>query len=1271
MIAAATDTPCPVRRYKYLYPTRDGSAPERLPSDVLSTSMTTDTLKAGAFVVRDEGHPDGPGYLQFASRDQFWGWQDALPPHRRNFHEVVFGDTPQRLKFDIDATPAEVDRLDAGVLDRLTPGWLAPEEQITTKELDFDLDCVLYGQPTTRVKPPPLPATTQNKANAMVEYMVGVIVDAFTSRYPDRPLTDKDVLVMSSLLPGASDEKRTPLGEVQAAAKTAKTQKYSYHLVVAPYSVADHHEAKAFTQYVIALAKEECPQLAAFIDPQVNNRTQTFRLSGSQKPGSHRPKIMCPVLAARLQSAPPIADCKTTITQPPTAQVLPKQAEAATSAPAESLTDEDERRVLACARANLASPTSHRYRRRVGRLFIYERVRPSFCTLCERIHDNDNTLMLLVAPAEDGVSSQKAQVTELCRHGAGKGNVLGEVECTPGAFPAASGGNAEAVDTKSQTRIEAQIAALAAGRRDPARYGCDHSFDDLPSERKVEYNSPAMQPYALVDTLAVKAQVGVGKTRQLRAHLDAHYPQRGEKSLDPPFVIRFVTFRQTFSESLRKSFPEFVVYSDVQSRQINAGAAPRLIVQVESLGRLLADCSDTAEPVDLLIFDESESILAQFSSGLHQSFNEAFATFQWLLKNSRRVICLDANLSDRTFRTLARGRPEHPAHYHCNAFSRAAGDTVNVTVRRAVWLDQLLAQLGNDKRVVVASSSLREAKAVLHLVAEMYPRKKTKLYSSETPQGEKVLHFADVNTYWNDLDVLVYTPTVSAGVSYERAGFDCMFAFLSPASCDVETARQMLGRVRALRDKTFYVCIPSNPGASYPTDIAVLERYVYERREFICANHESRRAPSTVEFDPKTATIRPYRSAFFPLWLENCRITNLSRNDYAGRFVDQVATTGAKVVYLTPEPGSEDAVKHTNKIRKSAVDAVDAAADDRIVAAPDVPQSDVVALQTRIREAASGRASGPEITAVEVSTVRRFYLRNTYKWAGAIDRDFVHLYDQTNVKEVHRNLQIILWGPSEAASLVRLHDQERKLYNMSAAGASVARYGFSASRVAGFENADIRHRYRYPAHCWCYRFVRLCGFDSILDPAEIPVKGVWYRLYAGRAALGSSMESILQEFGIRHPGYEKMASSDPKICAETFLAVFNAALRKTYGVVVKKCSPSEPRQVYSIARTPTAKLFVWPNIPADPSKPTVGAGTLYSPDPDREFWEFIEWVYYEFLPDVAPADQDPGVPSVEAATAAEAAANIADAWTPTPQPPEPARRFVSLDAFLEDAYSRQ
>src|SRR3984893_8149172 len=268
-----------------------------------------------------------------------------------------------------------------------------------------------------------------------------------------------------------------------------------------------------------------------------------------------------------------------------------------------------------------------------------------------------------------------------------------------------------------------------------------------------EYNKPSMKNYKLSETLLVRAQMGMGKTRALRNYIDRHFSGNGK-------IIRFVTFRQTFSHSLQAVFPEFVSYKDIKG-EIDA-RHPHTIVQVESLHRI----SVTDEPIDLLIIDESESILSQFSSGLHKHFSSSFATFKWMMNTAKHVVCMDANLGDCTYNTVQRMRPSPPI-LHWNKYSHAKDDKFHFTTNIGVWIGHLQNALYNGQKIVVPVNSLKDGKFIEEMIKELFNDKKVRLYSSETFPSEKKEHFSHVDHYWSDLDVLIYTPTVSAGVSFE------------------------------------------------------------------------------------------------------------------------------------------------------------------------------------------------------------------------------------------------------------------------------------------------------------------------------------------------------------------------------------------------------------------------------------------------------------------------------------------------------------------------
>jgi hypothetical protein len=1147
------------------------------PSEVLSNHVSLGDVKAGAFVVRDV---TDNCYRLFDSAAQYWKWQATVPEARRTFDEVCFGSLPQRLKFDIDAEVEKLDAIPSAVFERLMPGHRA---RLLGKTED----------------------NRRSKAEAAVMFLASLIADVFEMRYAKTQfrIRPEDLLVMSSL---GGEEK-----------------KYSYHILVMPVQVANHFEARDFTAQVFSELREEAPELVSLLDEHVNSSTQCFRLPNSQKVGSGRPKIVSPALGHRLGTCvadTPISQAVVYVgaDEPNRPHTLPPLLTQECLQPSpEALTDDDEKAILRHIMAHSPTASSHRYRRRMGTLFIFEREKPSHCGICSRTHENENSLVVVACPShlsEQGTTNQvEVRLFEKCRRASQLDSTggltidLGVVLCSRGAFPTAGTGlGARAATIAKASQLERVVAALQEKRRDP-HASCDHLFETLPFGQKVEYDESTMRPYSEVDTLAVKAQVGVGKTRELAKYLKLHFPEAGEAAgvtLQEPAVIRFITFRQTFARSVAAQIP-FRLYSDQQLPfQITAAQAPRLIIQVESLDRLITEAV-TGVPIDLLILDEVESVLGQFSSGLHRSFSDAFTTFQWLIGTAKRVICMDANLSDRTFRILQRFRPGRPVHFHWNKYSRAGTDTIHVTTDRGEWLARITDAVASDKRIVLASNSLREAKVIKRYLQEEFPTKKSILYSSETSQAIKELHFADVGRYWTEVDILIYTPTVSAGISYERDHFDCMFVYLSDLSCDVETARQMLGRVRNLRDKAFHVCFSAS-GGRYPTDLPTLEKLVYSRRQLICSGATTRSTgdrPSVFAFDIETGLVQPFRSPYFALWLETLRIQNLSKNGFAERFADQAADTGARIVYFsakTDEPKTQCKRDEVLEKKKDVAARIAAEDSNAVATALDLSPEEVIDIRQRISSA--GRCSdGTEVLPEERQALRKFQLRQCYNWKSPMTQVFVEDLQGKKIQQWFRNLEYIFMYSTMEEALASLGAEERRIHialdNATTAATDDANAPPWRSRglLDRLEHSAIQRRDRFPSHYFSMWLLRLCGFRNLLDTAAIPKEWLLSRLMATRALITKHMPLMLQEFGGRHPG-PRFDSDELMICGPALLQMANAALRKTYGFEVKGTG-----WIFRLKRLDVSLAFGWEDEEVDTHKdrPTFRR-QLQPPDMSRD-----------------------------------------------------------------------
>ena len=1130
-------------------------------------------------VVRDE-HRNR--YLVFETRGEFLEWYEGVPEAERSCHEVIFGRQPQRIHFDIDAPSHKLDALPDTLLaaalrepgkdplddqpDPLEFLWAEDDDQPDPLEFlwaeDDDPLKDLHGAPGAPTQDESRRAA---KIHAVVDALIEAVLDELYVAYygvagvfPTR----KDLVVTDSSGPAGG------LGI-----------KYSFHILVLPYSVADNEEAREFTARVL----ERLPApLRTFVDPDVNKRIQNFRLAGSAKPGTGRYKRATPEAAQAFGTAAGVPLGELFVTAPPGGRVLPRvyteaMASSDTARPRVALGPQTAAVREALDLASRAGVTAgHSFSEVRGTLICFVRVAPSHCRICGETHHNDNSLLVGIDPVEGGhqgawpgTGDVTCLVVEHCRQARGRGRPIGEVTVraedlrgvrAPGARTARRRQEPRPAQAPTAPpggkcdRIAERVAAIREGRVNP-HDALASAFEQLPAAQKTVYAAPEMRPYELTPTLAVAAQMKLGKTKALRAYLADHFPADGLEVR----VIRFVTFRQTFSASIAKSFPDFTLYSAVAG-DLSQARYPRLIVQVESLHRL--KMAARPDPVDLLILDEAESILAQFSSGLHKHFSAAFAMFQWMMRTARHVVCMDANLGDRTYRTLERLRPAWPPRFHWNRFARAADDVYYFTADQGAWLGRLYAALRGGARVVIPTNSLSEARAYEDAIRREFPRAEVALYSSETSPSEKARHFGDVHSHWGGLDVLIFTPTCSAGVSFELEHYDTLFGYFCDASCDVETCRQMLGRVRNLRTREHYICIRGAAGAALPTLPEDIGRRIRDKRAGLYRGIEGAALPFEYDADGE---IRFYETPFYHIWVETERVNNLSRNDFARRFIDQVADTGARVEALErlageAAPGETGAaLLAAHRETRVGLRGVRCLA---VAAAADLSPDEAA----HAREALQGQQ---DVDPGLRLAYEKYLLRSVYNWHGRpLDADFVGAYHSEAVRRVYRGLCRITEGVTVRDSLDRMRRQEADRYDY------VMDSRMGAQSHANESRDLIRDRtiYVYQAHAIAIWLLQVCGF-SFAGKERVPEELLEDALRRAIPALKRAGDGIVFEFEVPRLNLDRLGRElDRAHFLAGMLRFINSVLRIMYGLQVKRVAKCG---AYFLGQTAIGQLFVF------------------------------------------------------------------------------------------------
>lgn len=163
------------------------------------------------------------------------------------------------------------------------------------------------------------------------------------------------------------------------------------------------------------------------------------------------------------------------------------------------------------------------------------------------------------------------------------------------------------------------------------------------------YLSPIPTKYEGGGCHFIKSQMGTGKTRQMNSYLRKFVRAHGKRGIDKPTMI-MITPRKTFAKSQYYAYGAefgFVCYDQCpKNKKFSKFTTPRLICQLQSLHRV--DTSWTFNTrFDVLLLDEYCSVLQELVSDVTRHREAIYGVLRSLVQGAGRIICVDANLSER------------------------------------------------------------------------------------------------------------------------------------------------------------------------------------------------------------------------------------------------------------------------------------------------------------------------------------------------------------------------------------------------------------------------------------------------------------------------------------------------------------------------------------------------------------------------------------------------------------------------------------------------
>lgn len=295
--------------------------------------------------------------------------------------------------------------------------------------------------------------------------------------------------------------------------------------------------------------------------------------------------------------------------------------------------------------------------------------------------------------------------------------------------------------------------------------------------------------------LSIKAGCGCGKFYNLIDLFDE------KKS------VLIVVFRKSLSVDLKESYNsrlppnanKFVDYLETGRilDEYNKKDQPRLVITINSLHKVKGN-------YDILVLDELVSLVSTVYGETINSPTYTIYHFCNHIYKSPLVIAMDANMYDELVDPLFQYKYVYKLS---NEFKKYTGSTAYMMMEilgspLEVMQFCILQALSDGKKVVVPTNVKIFAETLKKFIESQLPLINIGLYC-----GDKRLH-CKASDVWPNHDLLIYTPTITAGVSFDEPHFDVLYAYFKNAekkSCDVSSCYQMLFRSRQLKDKVMYI----------------------------------------------------------------------------------------------------------------------------------------------------------------------------------------------------------------------------------------------------------------------------------------------------------------------------------------------------------------------------------------------------------------------------------------------------------------------------------
>ena len=286
---------------------------------------------------------------------------------------------------------------------------------------------------------------------------------------------------------------------------------------------------------------------------------------------------------------------------------------------------------------------------------------------------------------------------------------------------------------------------------------------------------------------------------------------------------------------------------------------------------------------DLIIIDEIRSILKQ--TEMKDMVYSTHTLFNILENTSIPLIMLDANMTQNDIDFISTHRPDA---------GRVVIHDTNVITDKSVFIvgedqeEDLLSKIdtairNHEKVVIVYNKSIESMNALL----APYTGEFRVLHINQLTRARVSM---DTDNWYDNFDIIAYSPTISEGVSINDPRFKSVNAYglFSSTSCPAESVSQMIARFRAIETLTIHL------NTSHTKSIPLF----YTKADVLKhVNNNINRLKTTAHYNMKRvkSNIMVIEDEFCELFCKNMLEQSLDYHNYRETLIQKLVNNGYNI----------------------------------------------------------------------------------------------------------------------------------------------------------------------------------------------------------------------------------------------------------------------------------------------------------------------------------------------------------------------------------------